>query len=111
MANARNPSHRDPLFLYSGTSACGATFSKENGAQRCAGSPTLIDVTRNGRKIPAVAQIARHGLLFILDRATRKPLYNVEERPIPKSDVPGEYSWPTQPFPVRPSPLALVAVA
>ncbi|HXB68020.1 MAG TPA: pyrroloquinoline quinone-dependent dehydrogenase [Candidatus Acidoferrales bacterium] len=73
-------------------------------------APALIHVTHNGKKIPAVAQIAKHGLLFILDRATGKPLYDVEERPVPKSDVPGEHSWPTQPFPVKPPPLARLTV-
>jgi quinoprotein glucose dehydrogenase len=72
--------------------------------------PALIDVERNGRKIPAVAQITKHGLLFIFDRVSGKPLYNVEERPIPKSDVPGESSWPTQPFPVKPPPLVRLTV-
>ena len=45
------------------------------------------------------------GLLFILDRMTGKPVFGVEERAVPKSDVPGEESWPTQPFPLKPPPL------
>ena len=45
------------------------------------------------------------GFVFILDRLTGKPLFPVEERPVPQSDVPGEVAWPTQPFPVRPPPL------
>ena len=46
------------------------------------------------------------GLLFILDRVTGQPIFGVEERPVPKSDVPGEESWPTQPFPLKPPPLS-----
>jgi glucose dehydrogenase len=68
--------------------------------------PALIEVKREGKTIPAVAQISKMGLLFILDRETGKPVFGVEERPVPKSDTPGEESWPTQPFPVKPPPLA-----
>ena len=59
--------------------------------------PTLFDVTVKGQKVPAVAVMSKMGLLFILDRRDGKPIYGVEERPIPKTDVPGEASWPTQP--------------
>jgi glucose dehydrogenase len=69
-------------------------------------APTLIDVTRNGRTIPAVALITKMSTLFIFDRVTGEPLFGIEERPVPQSDVPGEATWPTQPFPVRPPPLA-----
>ena len=69
-------------------------------------APTLIDVTRNGRKIPAVAQITKMSTLFIFDRETGEPLFGIEERPVPQSDVPGEATWPTQPFPVKPPPLS-----
>ncbi len=68
--------------------------------------PTLFDVTVRGQKIPALALMTKMGLLFILDRRDGKPIYGVEERPIPKTDVPGEASWPTQPFPLKPAPLA-----
>jgi quinoprotein glucose dehydrogenase len=70
------------------------------------GPPVLLDVVRNGRKIPAVAEIGKTALLYILDRRTGKPIYGVEERPVPASDVEGEQSWPTQPFPLKPGPLA-----
>ena len=70
------------------------------------GGPALIEVNRGGKRAPAVAQITKAGLLFLLDGATGKPLFGVEERPVPKSDLPGEESWPTQPFPVKPPPLA-----
>jgi glucose dehydrogenase len=67
--------------------------------------PVLIAVRRDGREIPAVAQVTKMGFVFILDRLTGKPLFPVEERRVPQSDVPGETSWPTQPFPVKPPPL------
>jgi quinoprotein glucose dehydrogenase len=69
-------------------------------------APTLIDVTKGGKKIPAVAQITKQGLLFILDRMTGKPVFGVEERPVPPSTTAGEIMSPTQPFPVKPVPLA-----
>ena len=64
--------------------------------------PVLITMRREGKEIPAVAQVTKMGFVFICDRLTGKPLFPVEERPVPKSDVPGESSWPTQPFPVKP---------
>ena len=71
-----------------------------------ASPPVLFDVHRAGRTIPAVGVGSKTGNFFILDRATGKPLFGVEERPVPKSDVAGEVSSPTQPFPVAPRPLA-----
>jgi len=71
-----------------------------------AAAPALVEVKRDGKTIPAVAQITKMGLLFILDRMTGKPVFGVEERPVAKSDVLGEESWPTQPFPVKPPPLS-----
>jgi quinoprotein glucose dehydrogenase len=68
--------------------------------------PTLFDVKRNGKTIPAVATVNKNALMFILDRVTGKPIYGVEERPVPQSNVPGEQTSPTQPFPVLPEPLA-----
>ena len=67
--------------------------------------PALITLRRDGREIPAVAQVTKMGFIFIFDRVTGKPLFPVEERPVPQSNVPGEASWPTQPFPVKPPPL------
>jgi len=67
--------------------------------------PVLITVRRDGREIPAVAQVTKMGFVFILDRLTGKPLFPVEERPVPPSNVYGEVAWPTQPFPVKPPPL------
>jgi quinoprotein glucose dehydrogenase len=68
--------------------------------------PTLFDVKHNGKIIPAVATVNKNSLMFILDRVTGKPIYGVEERPVPQSDVPGEQTSPTQPFPVLPEPLS-----
>ena len=68
--------------------------------------PTLVDVTIDGRTRPAVVQVTKMGLTFVLDRETGKPLFPVEERPVPQTGaVPGEYLSPTQPFPVKPAPL------
>jgi quinoprotein glucose dehydrogenase len=69
-------------------------------------APTLIDVVRDGRRIPAVAQMTKMSTLFIFDRVTGEPLFGLEERPVPQSDMPGEATWPTQPFPRDPPPLA-----
>ena len=68
--------------------------------------PLLFDVRKEGRTVPAVAIVSKNGLLFILDRRTGEPIHPVEERAVPTSDVPNEQTWPTQPFPVRPPPLA-----
>ncbi|MEO8051436.1 MAG: pyrroloquinoline quinone-dependent dehydrogenase [Acidobacteriota bacterium] len=67
--------------------------------------PILFDVVKDGKRIPAVGVMTKMPLLFILDRVTGKPIYGVEERPVPPGDVPGEYYSPTQPFPVKPPPL------
>ena len=67
--------------------------------------PVLITVRRDSRDIPAIAQLTKMGFVFILDRLTGKPLFPVEERPVPHSDVPGEAAWPTQPSPVKPPPI------
>ena len=69
--------------------------------------PALIDVKRNGRTIPAVAQFTKQGLLFVFDRVTGKPVFGVEERPVVSDNpVPGDEYSPTQPFPVKPPPIA-----
>src|SRR5207248_31922 len=70
------------------------------------GAPALIDVKRGSRTIPAVAVISKVGLLFLLDRVTGKPIYGVEERVVPQSDVPLERTSKTQPFPLKPPPLS-----
>jgi len=67
--------------------------------------PTLVDLPYAGREVPALVQATKVGHLFVLDRETGVPLHPVEERPVPVSDVPGEQSSPTQPFPTLPPPL------
>jgi glucose dehydrogenase len=72
-----------------------------------AAAPALIDVVKDGKRIPAVAQITKMGgMLFILDRMTGKPIHGVEDRKVPPSNVPGERAAPTQPFPIKPAPWA-----
>jgi quinoprotein glucose dehydrogenase len=73
--------------------------------------PALIDVKQNGRTIPAVAVTNKTGLLFLLDRVTGKPIYGVEERPVPSSEVPLERPSPTQVFPLKPPPLARMSMS
>jgi quinoprotein glucose dehydrogenase len=68
--------------------------------------PNLVTVERDGKKIDAVAQVSKTGFLYVLDRETGKPLFPVEERKVPPSDVPGEEAWPTQPFPLKPESYA-----
>jgi quinoprotein glucose dehydrogenase len=62
-------------------------------------APQLITVNHNGKKIDAVAVAAKTGFLFVFNRVTGEPLWPIEERPVPKSEMPNEQSWPTQPFP------------
>jgi len=63
--------------------------------------PNLVTIQKNGRRIDAVVQPTKMGHLFVLDRETGAPLYPVEERPVPQSVIPGEETWPTQPFPLE----------
>jgi quinoprotein glucose dehydrogenase len=70
------------------------------------GAPALIDVKQGNRTIPAVVAMDKVGMVFLLDRVTGKPIYGVEERPVPQSEVPLERSSKTQPFPLKPPPLA-----
>ncbi len=74
-----------------------------------AAAPILFNARRNGKTIPAVAQITKMGILFAFNRITGEPLYGMEERPVPQSIVPGEKTSPTQPFPLKPPPLARIA--
>ncbi len=67
--------------------------------------PVLLTVNQGGKKIDAVAQGSKHGRLFVFNRVTGEPLWPIEERPVPASDLRGEKAWPTQPFPTRPPPL------
>ncbi len=71
-----------------------------------ASPPILFDVRRGGRNVPVIGVGSKSGNFFVLDRTTGKPVFGVEERAVPQSDVAGEKSSPTQPFPVSPKPLA-----
>ena len=75
-----------------------------------AAQPMLIELTRNNKRIPAVAIGTKMGHIFILNRETGVSLFPIEERPVPASSVPGEQAWSTQPFPVLPAPLGLQRV-
>ncbi len=68
--------------------------------------PLLFDVHRTGKTIPAIAIGSKTANLFILDRETGEPIFGGEERPVPQSDVPGEETSPTQPFPLKPAPVS-----
>lgn len=68
--------------------------------------PTLLTVSRNGRRVDAVAQTTKQGFLFLFERATGRPLFPIEERAAPSSDVPGEQAAATQPYPIKPEPFA-----
>jgi len=67
--------------------------------------PALAEVVRDGKRIPVVVAVSKPGLMFFLDRDTGKSVFPVEERPVPQSDIPGEQTSPTQPFPLKPPPL------
>jgi len=71
-----------------------------------ASPPLLVTVTHDGAKVPAVLQATKTGMLFVLDRENGRPIFPVEERPVPASDIPGEQASPTQPFPKVIAPLS-----
>ncbi|MCI5108087.1 MAG: PQQ-binding-like beta-propeller repeat protein [Pseudomonadales bacterium] len=68
-------------------------------------APILMDITVDGRPIKAITQITKQAFAFVLDRETGEPVWEIEEREVPQSDVPGEVTSPTQPFPTRPAPF------
>lgn len=68
-------------------------------------APVLVDIDHQGKKKAVVIQVTKQGLVFTFDRDTGEPIYAVEERPVPQSKIPGEYTSATQPFPVKPRPL------
>ncbi len=76
-----------------------------------AAAPILFDVHRNGRVIPAVGQSTKMSLFFIFNRETGEPIFGMEERPVPQSTVPGEKTSKTQPFPLKPVPLAKISAS
>jgi quinoprotein glucose dehydrogenase len=69
-------------------------------------SPMLTTVRHNGKMVDVVAQAGKVGFVWVFNRETGEPLWPIEERPVPKSDMPGEQTWPTQPFPTKPPPFA-----
>jgi quinoprotein glucose dehydrogenase len=70
-----------------------------------ASAPNLVTMTVGGRRIEAVVQLTKQGFAFVFDRVTGRPVWPIEERTVPPSDIAGEQAWPTQPFPTRPGPF------
>jgi quinoprotein glucose dehydrogenase len=64
--------------------------------------PNLVTIRVDGRMVDGVVQLTKQGFAFVFDRVTGQPIWPIEERPVPPSDVEGEHAWPTQPFPARP---------
>ncbi len=73
--------------------------------------PLLVDVRKDGRTIPAVLQTGKMSYVYIFDRVTGEPIYGMEERPVKRSDDPNDQAWPTQPFPLKPGPIARVGMS
>ena len=69
-------------------------------------APKLMTITKDGKQIPVVIQATKHGFVFVFNRLTGEPIWPIEERAVPASDVPGEVASPTQPFPSWPQPFA-----
>jgi quinoprotein glucose dehydrogenase len=69
-------------------------------------APKLLTLHQDGKMIDVVAQVSKQGFVWVFDRVTGEPIWPIEERPVPKSDMPGETTWPTQPFPTKPPPYA-----
>ncbi|MGL6269218.1 MAG: pyrroloquinoline quinone-dependent dehydrogenase, partial [Chitinophagaceae bacterium] len=68
--------------------------------------PNLVKLKKDGKEIDAVAQLSKQGFVFVLDRESGKPVFSIEERAVPASNLPGEKAWPTQPFPTKPKAYA-----
>jgi glucose dehydrogenase len=73
--------------------------------------PNLVDVHRGGKTIPAVAEVTKTGYVFVFDRTNGKPVFDIEEVPAPKSDLPGEQASLTQPRPIKPPPIARQSIS
>ncbi len=73
-------------------------------------APMLIDISQNGRTIKALAQPTKQGILYTFNRVTGEPIWPIEERPVPKGDVPGEWYSPTQPMPTKPPAYGRAAI-
>ncbi|HET9635087.1 MAG TPA: pyrroloquinoline quinone-dependent dehydrogenase [Gemmatimonadaceae bacterium] len=74
-------------------------------------APNLVTITRDRKQISAIAQITKSGFVFLFDRKTGTPLFPIEERPAPASDLRGEQTWPTQPIPLKPAPFARQSIS
>ena len=74
-------------------------------------APILTDITINGRAVKAVAQPTKQGVLYVFNRVTGEPIWPIEEKAVPKGDVPGEWYAPTQPFPTKPAPYERTGVS
>ncbi len=69
-------------------------------------APKLLTIHQNGKALDVVVQVSKQGFVWVFNRVTGEPIWPIEERPVPKSDMPGETTWPTQPFPTKPPPYA-----
>lgn len=74
-------------------------------------APNLVDITVDGKPIKAVAQVSKQGFIYVFDRLTGEPVWPIEERPVPQSDVPGERTSATQPFPSKPAPFEVQGIS
>ena len=74
-------------------------------------APQLTTIRRNGKSIDVVAEAGKTGFLYVFDRITGEPIWPIEERPVPASDVRGERAWPTQPIPTAPPPFVRQSLA
>ena len=74
-------------------------------------APNLVDITVNGERIPALVQTTKQSFAYVLNRETGEPVWPIEERPVPRGHVPGEYYSPTQPFPTRPAAYEMQTVS
>ncbi|MBP99598.1 MAG: pyrroloquinoline quinone-dependent dehydrogenase [Acidobacteria bacterium] len=73
-------------------------------------APNLVDITVDGRRIKAVAQVTKQGFTYVFDRATGDPVWPIDERPVPPATMPGDVASPTQPFPTKPPPFEYLGV-
>ncbi|MDT8397770.1 MAG: PQQ-binding-like beta-propeller repeat protein [Pseudomonadales bacterium] len=74
-------------------------------------APVLAELEVDGREIPAAIQVTKQGLIYTFNRVTGEPVWPIEERPVPQSTIPGEFSSPTQPFPTRPAPFERLGIS
>jgi quinoprotein glucose dehydrogenase len=73
-------------------------------------APILLDLTVDGQEIPALIQNTKQGLIFAFNRETGEPIWPIEERPVPQTQIPGDWTSPTQPYPTLPSPLDSIVI-